>query len=562
MPESEGPGGAGAALEVDEAVDGWLAEEFELSPVAASELGLDHFNGRLDDLSAGRFESEPRRTEEWTERFQTLRDVHRPADERVDVELVLCELAGRRALQGWEEWRREPAVYLNPCLGGVFALFLHRLLPEPELVAAATSRLRQVPAAVASGIANLEPGLTSPLLVERGLDMCRAGEAYFRHLLPAEVSDPGRRAELAEAAQEAAAALSGFASHLSQLATKAAGDWALGEQRYSALLTDRQLLGYGSAELHRRGEAAWAELDEEMTALAAAVDPGASGWREVMADLSKDHPADPDAMRHAYQTSTGAARAFLVERDLVTMPAGERCEVVPSPVFQRPVLAVASYRPAPPLSGSKTGHFFVPYPPEGISEEDLEQRLADNGRFAIPSVAVHEAYPGHHWHLTWAGATSRPVRHWVATPYFFEGWALYAEKMMREEGYFADPREQLYHLSMRAFRAVRMVVDTALHAGDMTVEEAADQLVTRAGLTEAVARAEVSRYCAWPTQAPSYLTGSLEIERIRRRWRAGPGAGLPLRQFHDAIASSRGLPPALAEMALFEAQPGPGGAAR
>lgn len=538
---------------VDELIDGWLAEEFDRSPVAAGELGIAGYDERLDDLGAESFEAEPGRTRAWSERFTSLRPRQLPLDDRIDVELVLSELAGRSALEDWQAWRRDPAVYVNPCLNGVFSLFLHRLTPEPELVDSAVSRLRQVPRALASARANLDASLSPRLLVDRALGACRAGEVYFRDLLPAEVSNANLRGILAEAAGEAASAMKSFTGFLAELAERAQGAWALGEQRYSALLTRRELLGYGAAELHERGESAWAALNQEMNDLARSIDPDAPGWQDVISALARVHPADPEEMRAAYEDATASARRFLVERDLVTLPPGERCVVEPSPVFQRPILAVASYQGPPPLSLSSTGHFFVPYPPEGTGPLALQQRLADNGRYAIPSVAVHEAYPGHHWHLSRARHTPRPVRHWVTTSYFVEGWALYAERMMREEGFFTDPREELYHLAMRIFRAVRIIVDTALHSGEMSVEEAVAQLVARAGLTEAVAQAEASRYCAWPTQAPSYLTGALEIERIREQWRRGKGANRALKDFHDAIAASPGLPLALAEEALQSA---------
>ena len=92
------------------------------------------------------------------------------------------------------------------------------------------------------------------------------------------------------------------------------------------------------------------------------------------------------------------------------------------------------------------------------------------------------------------------------------------------------------------------MVDTSLHCGDMTFDEAVEFMQTYSPLTEAVARVEVTRYCAWPTQAASYLTGSLEIERLRERWLASGGG---LRDFHDRLAGSGGMPVALAERALF-----------
>ena len=147
-------------------------------------------------------------------------------------------------------------------------------------------------------------------------------------------------------------------------------------------------------------------------------------------------------------------------------------------------------------------------------------------------------------------AGSRPVRCILTTPYFSEGWALYAELMMREEGFFTEPAHELAHLDARLFRAARIVVDTSLHCGEMGFEEAVTFMRDRAGLTEPVARAEVTRYCAWPTQASAYLTGSLEVERLRTRWFAERGG---LRPFHDAICGSGALPIALAEAALFAA---------
>jgi len=120
---------------------------------------------------------------------------------------------------------------------------------------------------------------------------------------------------------------------------------------------------------------------------------------------------------------------------------------------------------------------------------------------------------------------------------------------MREQGFFAaDPKAELRQVDMRQFRAARIVVDTSLHLGEMTVDDAVTFMSTQASLTPDVARSEVARYCAWPTQAASYLTGALEIARMRDDW-LGDGRGT-LRDFHDTIAGLGGLPIGLAEQAL------------
>jgi uncharacterized protein (DUF885 family) len=195
------------------------------------------------------------------------------------------------------------------------------------------------------------------------------------------------------------------------------------------------------------------------------------------------------------------------------------------------------------------GHFFVPFPPDGASADEIQQRLENNSFAAIPTTSVHEAYPGHHWHLVTAKGNPSRIRRSFRTPYFTEGWGLYAEQVMREQGFFSDPRHEMSQVEATLFRAARIIVDTSLHIGDMSFDEAVEFMQTRANLPLPTARAEVTRYCTWPTQASAYLTGCLEILRIRGRYTRERGGSL--REFHDQIAHSGGLPIALAEQAAL-----------
>src|SRR5437763_12898398 len=116
------------------------------------------------------------------------------------------------------------------------------------------------------------------------------------------------------------------------------------------------------------------------------------------------------------------------------------------------------------------------------------------------------------------------IRRTFRTPYFTEGWELYAEQVMKEQGFFEDPRQEMCQIEATLFRAARIIVDTSLHIGDMSFDEAVDFMHTRANLPEPTARAEVARYCAWPTQASAYLTSCREIVRIRERYLKTEGA--------------------------------------
>jgi uncharacterized protein (DUF885 family) len=530
-------------------VDDFIRDELDEAPVLASALGIPGYDDRLGDYSVDAFARRAAKDDAWVAKFDgALADGARSLDDRIDCRLALSALRGRQLLRDWQVWRRNPDTYLVPGLQGVFTLFLHRLRSDDELAASATARLRAVPAVLRDGIVNLDPALASPHLVRRALGQCNAAVKYARELVPTEVAPGAARDVLADAGDVAARAYAEFALHLEKLAEAADGSYAIGEECYSALLREREMLGFDARELRERGREQFDTLERDLTARARRLQ-GTDDWRAVLDELNADCPETPEAMRDAYDEWTQRARQFLVDHRLVTIPDGERCIVEPSPPFQRPVLAVASYARPPAFTGSRVGHFFVPFPPDGTPADEIRKRLQSNSFTSIPTTAVHEAYPGHHWHLATMAGTDRPLRKIFGTPYFSEGWGLYAERMMLEQGFFEDPRHAMGHVEARIFRAARIVVDTSLHFGEMSVDEAVEFMHKNAGLSEPTARAEVMRYCSWPTQASAYLTGSLEIERIREGY-LGAGRG-DLRAFHDTIASSGFLPIALAEAAVM-----------
>jgi hypothetical protein len=250
----------------------------------------------------------------------------------------------------------------------LFTLFLHRLRPEADLVDAAVARLRHVERVVDAGIANLDPALAHPLIVERGTNAARGATRYVRDLVWQDVEDAGRRDRLRQAGEAAAAHLDRWVAHLEAFVTRAHGSWQLGEDGYSRILQEREVLGDDARALRARGQAEFDRLDAEMTALARDA-AGNPDYVEVLHEDDTRHPPTEQAMLESYAEWTAKARAFLVETGLVTLPPGESCDVVPSPVFQRPILGVASYIAPPSFSDRWKGHFFVPFAPDGASDE-------------------------------------------------------------------------------------------------------------------------------------------------------------------------------------------------
>jgi uncharacterized protein (DUF885 family) len=424
---------------------------------------------------------------------------------------------------------------------------MHGTRDEAEATAAAIERLSQVPAALAAGRENLDPALVdAELLRTWALPNTAAQAAFMREGLEIFTDDPARQAALRQAGAAAAEAYEEFGAYLGELAERATGSFVFGESNYDAVLGVGEGFGFGARALREMGREQVDSLSAQMAALAHEI-AGSSDWRTVVNGLRDDHPGSMDELLLSYRDETERARTFVRTSGLMSIPAGEECAVEPAPLFLRSAAPVASYFPPPYFGPRSRGTFNVPFTPDDASAEEQEARLRSNSFFEIPGVTAHEAYPGHHLHFATALGASA-LRQVLQSTYMVEGWGLYVENMVGEHGFYLTPEAKLGQLSMRLFRAGRIVVDTSLHLGEMGIEEATTFMAERCGFPVPTAYREVLRYCSYPTQASSYLTGALEIERMARAWtESGKG---PLSAFHDALTSSGMLPLGVAAQAI------------
>jgi uncharacterized protein (DUF885 family) len=530
------------ADDFDQAIDELMAREFAESPRLAAAVGRDGFDDRLDDLSASGHERREREDGAWWQRFDRFDPSDLTADQAIDRDLVISRLQVRRSLADWEEWRRSPEAYLET---GITELFLMAIRSEDELTDSAVARLHRIGPVLEDAARNLVPSLASRLIVERGLAECVANIGFARDEVAMLASEPANRERLRSAGEVGARAYERFAGFLEELAPTCTGTYVLGEDRYNAVLQQGELLDTDVRSLRQQG---WGEYDrvaDQLTEVASGLEGGAGHWPDVIRGLQQVHAVSIEDMRAEYEAACDAARRFMTEEGLVTNPPDERCHVVPAPPAVRATLAVACYIAPPMFKPSRVGHFFVPYPVDAHDSEEVTGLLESNATYSVATTAVHEAYPGHHWHLM-TMKEAREIRRIFTSVYFVEGWALYVEGMMRDAGFFT-PQEVVGQLEARLFRAARIVVDTSLHTGEMSVDEAVAFMHEKALVPMPTARSEVARYCAWPTRASAYLTGAMAIERARDAWVA---TGASLQAFHDALAHSGAMPVSLAVRAV------------
>jgi uncharacterized protein (DUF885 family) len=202
------------------------------------------------------------------------------------------------------------------------------------------------------------------------------------------------------------------------------------------------------------------------------------------------------------------------------------------PVFKEAGAAGAYYNP-PSLDGARPGVFYV----------NLRD-VAEIPRFGMRTLTFHEALPGHHLQITTAlEADGLPLfRRFMPLTVFVEGWALYAERLAMEAGFHETPYDRLGALSAELFRAVRLVVDTGIHAERWSRAQAIQYMIENAGLPAGDARSEIERYIVNPGQACAYKVGQLRILELRERARSRLGSAFDLRGFHDLVLSNGALP--------------------
>ena len=225
--------------------------------------------------------------------------------------------------------------------------------------------------------------------------------------------------------------------------------------------------------------------------------------------------------------------------------------IPPQPVEVRRVPAFSEesapggYYDLPSLDGTRPGIYWI----------NLRD-TANNPRFSLPTLTAHEAVPGHHYQIALSlDLEETPLlRKWFAiTNAYVEGWALYAEVVAKEMGlYDDDPFGDLGRLQSELFRAVRLVVDTGMHARGWSRERAIDYMVDTGAAIRSDAVIEIERYAAWPGQALGYKMGMLKILELRAYAEAELGDAFDIRAFHDAVLLDGGLPLPLLEARVDE----------
>ncbi|MEA3041332.1 MAG: hypothetical protein QOC65_821 [Sphingomonadales bacterium] len=305
-----------------------------------------------------------------------------------------------------------------------------------------------------------------------------------------------------------------------------------GERLYAYLIEDSTTLPLSAAEVHALGLSEVARIRGEMDAVRRQV--GFSGdlqafFEHIRTD-PRFKPASADALAQGYR-DIGARVEAAVPRLFRTIPRTP-LEIRPVPAFLERNQAGAYYQQGTP-DGSRPGVFY-------FNTYDLPSRTTPG----METLYLHEAVPGHHFQISLAQENEAlpNFMRFGGNTAFVEGWALYAESLGPELGMFGDPYQRYGHLDDEMLRAMRLVVDTGIHAMGWGRDQAIQYMLSNSAMGRTDATAEVERYIAIPGQALAYKVGQLKIRELRTRAERALGSRFDIREFHEQLLATGALP--------------------
>lgn len=509
---------------------------FRFHPETAVDLGMPGYAGALrpyDDDDCGALAA---LHEKVLARLDELDFAALDADRRLDARV----LAGQAQIEHHDllerDWRRrDPLRYLP-----INAIHQLTVAPLEDFASAFQARLEQVPAYLRGARAHLQdmPELVAPDWLAAAVTMAQTGAVYLRELdqHPRVQQAFPKLGPIHELLERAARAVQDFGVFLeTEIGPRAQGDFACGLAQYERLLRERHGLGVTADQLHAFGVRLFERTQTELAQLTREL--RADGDAEALwAQICRDHP-EPAALLDEYRTQMQAAHDCVAAQDLVSLPAAEQLDVIETPVFLRHQIPFAAYHAPTPRDPRQQGYYYVTPPTDAAA-------LAEHNRAGLMHTCVHEAWPGHHLQFVTANhnpqASSLP-RLVNASATLYEGWALYCEQLMLEQGFLKRPEQRFILLRDRLWRALRVQLDVELQTRGLSIEAAADRMQQALGFPRAQALADLAWYTRSPAVPMGYATGWALLNAARTRLVPGQ---MTLKDFHDKLLAvgSIGLP--------------------
>jgi uncharacterized protein (DUF885 family) len=506
------------------------------NPIVGTYLGIHTEDHRLGDASRDAVLAELAADKVHLAAVEALDPGELSASARLERDLEIHNL--RRSIFDTEVvriWERRSTA-LDTIGDGIFLIFAQDFAPLPERLASIAGRLEAIPAYLDQSRTRAtvpQVRLWQRLEIESARDL----PSLLAEIETAasDLPDTDRR-RLGQAATAARAAIDEYSGWLESSLDGGTDDWALGRERYDELVALRAFDGLDADAILAIGEEQLALHKAARINAAREIDSSVDE-QTVVERIKEDHPTTFEEALEAYRDVMVRSRRHLIEKQIVTVPDDERIDVVATPEYLRNVIPFAAYFSPPKFDPNPKGIYIVT-----PSVGNDPNAMREHNYSSISNTSIHEAYPGHHLQLSVANRHPSLTRILTDAPEFTEGWGMYSELMMREQGFDDAPNFRLAMATDAIWRACRIILDVRMHRGELSVEEATDFLVGHTSFERANAQAEVNRYTYTPTYQLSYLLGRVLLLQLRADEQRRLGERFELRAFHDSLLANGSVP--------------------
>ena len=525
---------------------GYFKKYFDLHPTDAIYYGIEGYDHLLNDYSDKSYKAEKILVQESLRKLRQIVTTDLTPDEAIDYSL----LEGRLIIQQYEQAKEDYRLKQPDTYSSIDAIYILTVRATNDLAGNLISRLNRTPALIQQGITNLNRKEANPpkLWTENALEGAKGGVAFLDSLpehpkVQSEVKDP---AALQNAVEKAKSAINDFANFLEiHLLPRSNASYAVGEEHFNLLLKKKHFLDHDAQSLLALGENLFAKTKQELEALAEELAPG-EGVEAVARGIQENHPSIEQILS-VYDKAMTAARDFVREKRLVSFPAKEELHVVHTPVFRRHEIPFAAYLSPSPKDPDQVGYYYV----TPVTDDEL---LREHNWVGLENTSVHESYPGHHLQFSIANCTpaaSTLPRLMNESSVFYEGWALYCEQLMQEQGFLKSKEHRFVMLKDRLWRALRIIIDVKTQTGKMSYDEAADLMVRELHFPREQACGDLNWYSQSPSVPMGYALGWSIINRLRGQEQKRLGSKFSLCEFHDKLLSAGSISLPLVEKRHF-----------
>jgi len=535
----------------------YLDETFRMRPMEATQLGDHRFDHLLEDLT-------PNARRAWLEHTRkTLAELPKQIDyqklsrpAQIDFEIFEHALTNSLWLEeNFHPFEEDPRTYNGYINDSVYLLLSQSTLPKETNVANCIARMALIPKVVAAARETLK----NPPRVhtETAIRQNRGAIAFYEKGILEAAGKTRQTAALKAAAEPVAACLKDYQKFLEgDLLPRANGEWRIGKEKFARKLELTLDAGLSADQVLADAESEFGRVERDMYVIARQlwsryyprqalppddVEGRRATVQRVLRAVGQEHGKPQDLTRDVRKT-VAQIKKFIASHDVLRLPDPDRCEIIEMPEFKRGN-ATAYMNSPPPLDPNASGYFAVSPPPKDWDAERVKSYLEEYNSHMLQILTIHEAYPGHYVQLEYANRNPSLIRKVLDSGVFVEGWAVYTEQTMLDQGYGGgDLALRLTQLKFYLRAVANAILDHKMHGSSMTDEEAFDFLTKRAFQSEGEVRLKIIRAKQSSCQLSTYFVGRMAHYRLRQQIERELGDKFELGRYHEAVLNNGSVP--------------------